>query len=109
MCFRPSISCAATGYSTTPFDVIAGVDLGGRITGAKVVFHNEPISFTTPVRQRQLDTLSCPRSRQAAARRHQRAAAGLRRRCDHQRARHARRRPRHRGAGAARARTRGPP
>jgi transcriptional regulator of nitric oxide reductase len=30
------------GYSTTPFDVIAGVDLGGRITGAKVVFHNEP-------------------------------------------------------------------
>jgi len=30
---------AATGYSTTPFDVIAGVDLGGRITGAKVVFH----------------------------------------------------------------------
>ena len=33
---------AAPGYSTTPFDVIAGVDLGGRITGAKVVFHNEP-------------------------------------------------------------------
>src|SRR5215831_9341902 len=33
---------AAPGYSTTPFDVIAGVDLGGHITGAKVVFHNEP-------------------------------------------------------------------
>jgi NosR/NirI family nitrous oxide reductase transcriptional regulator len=32
---------AATGYSTTPFDVIAGVDLNGRITGAKVVFHQE--------------------------------------------------------------------
>src|SRR5205085_1295714 len=32
---------AATGYSTTPFDVIGGVDLDGRITGAKVVFHNE--------------------------------------------------------------------
>src|SRR6516162_8368148 len=36
---------AAPGYSTTPFDVIAGVDLGGRITGAKVVFHNEPHVF----------------------------------------------------------------
>ncbi len=48
--------------------------------------------------------VSCPRSRQAAARRHQRAAAGLRRWCNHQRARHARRRPHHRGAGAARAR-----
>ena len=33
---------AAPGYATTPFDVIAGVDLDGRITGAKVVFHNEP-------------------------------------------------------------------
>src|SRR5450755_3956 len=33
---------AAPGYSTTPFDVIAGIDLGGRITGAKVVFHYEP-------------------------------------------------------------------
>src|SRR5947207_15915685 len=32
---------AATGYWTTPFDVIGGVDLDGRITGAKVVFHNE--------------------------------------------------------------------
>src|SRR6202049_4147013 len=31
---------AAPGYSTTPFDVIAGVDLEGRITGAKVIFHN---------------------------------------------------------------------
>jgi transcriptional regulator of nitric oxide reductase len=34
---------AAPGYSTTPFDVIAGVDTEGRITGAKVVFHQEPI------------------------------------------------------------------
>src|SRR5262245_17800053 len=32
---------AAPGYSLTPFDVIAGVDVGGRITGAKVVFHRE--------------------------------------------------------------------
>jgi NosR/NirI family nitrous oxide reductase transcriptional regulator len=44
------------GYSTTPFDVIAGVDLGGRITGAKVVFHNEPHVFDDPVRQTKLDT-----------------------------------------------------
>ena len=34
---------AAPGYTTTPFDVIAGIDLEGRITGAKVVFHHEPI------------------------------------------------------------------
>src|SRR5215813_4896713 len=47
---------AATGYSTTPFDVIAGVDLDGRITGAKVVFHNEPYIVHDPQRQRLLDT-----------------------------------------------------
>src|ERR1700691_5215496 len=47
---------AAPGYSTTPFDVIAGVDLGGHITGAKVVFHNEPYVLHDPVRQRLLDT-----------------------------------------------------
>src|SRR5262249_56853257 len=46
---------AAPGYSTTPFDVIAGVDLSGHITGAKVVFHNEPYIVHDPVRQRQLD------------------------------------------------------
>src|SRR2546423_15568706 len=33
---------ASPGYSTTLVDVIAGVDLDGRITGAKVVFHREP-------------------------------------------------------------------
>ena len=48
---------AATGYSTTPFDVIAGVDLRGRITGAKVVFHEESMIVHDRVRQRQLDTL----------------------------------------------------
>jgi len=48
---------AAPGYSTTPFDVIAGVDLGGRITGAKVVFHQESMIVHDRVRQRQLDTL----------------------------------------------------
>ena len=47
---------AATGYSTTPFDVIAGVDLDGRITGAKVVFHNENYIVHDRVRQRLLDT-----------------------------------------------------
>src|SRR5882672_10048146 len=47
---------AAPGYSTTPFDVIAGVDLGGRITGAKVVFHNEPYIVHDGQRQRLLDT-----------------------------------------------------
>src|SRR5882757_2500444 len=47
---------AATGYSTTPFDVIASVDLEGRITGAKVVFHNENYVVHDRVRQRLLDT-----------------------------------------------------
>src|SRR6478672_7257172 len=47
---------AATGYSTTPFDVISGVDLDGRITGAKVVFHNENYIVHDRVRQRLLDT-----------------------------------------------------
>jgi transcriptional regulator of nitric oxide reductase/NAD-dependent dihydropyrimidine dehydrogenase PreA subunit len=43
------------GYSGTPFDVIAGVDLSGRITGAKVVFHTEPIIVEDAGRQRELD------------------------------------------------------
>lgn len=46
----------APGYSTTPFDVIAGIDLTGHITGAKVVFHNEPFIVHDPIRQRLLDT-----------------------------------------------------
>ena len=81
---------AAPGYSSTPFDVIAGVDLSGRITGAKVVFHNEPHHRRrrrTPARARYL---SCPRGRQTATRRHRPAAARLRRRRDRQCARHAR-------------------
>src|SRR3977135_1610165 len=45
----------ATGYSTTPFDVIGGVDLDGRITGAKVVFHNENYIVHDTTRQRLLD------------------------------------------------------
>src|SRR5262249_32167319 len=47
---------AATGYSVTPFDVIAGVDLDGRITGAKVVFHREPYILNDAKRQSLLDT-----------------------------------------------------
>jgi NosR/NirI family nitrous oxide reductase transcriptional regulator len=47
---------AAPGYSGTPFDVIAGVDLGGRITGAEVVFHREPHIVHDARRQRLLDT-----------------------------------------------------
>jgi NosR/NirI family transcriptional regulator, nitrous oxide reductase regulator len=47
---------APRGYSTTPFDVIAGVDLDGRVTGAKVVFHNEPHIFDDVRRKRLLDT-----------------------------------------------------
>ena len=47
---------AATGYSTVPFDVIAGVDLSGHITGAKVVSHQESMIVHDAVRQRQLDT-----------------------------------------------------
>jgi transcriptional regulator of nitric oxide reductase len=48
---------ASPGYSTTPFDVVAGVDLSGRITGAKAVFHQEPIIVEDAFRQRQLDSI----------------------------------------------------
>src|SRR5438270_6218676 len=47
---------AAPGYTSTPFDVIAGIDISGHITGAKVVFHNEPHIVGDPIRQRELDT-----------------------------------------------------
>src|SRR5260370_22960058 len=47
---------AAPGYAVTPFDVIAGVDVDGRITGAKVVFHREPYIYHDAVRQPLLDT-----------------------------------------------------
>ncbi len=46
----------ASGYSSVPFDVIAGVDLAGRITGAKVIFHVEPYVVNDAIRQPQLDT-----------------------------------------------------
>src|SRR6266852_9959053 len=47
---------AAPAYSSIPFDVIAGVEPDGRITGAKVVFHREPYVYHDAVRQPQLDT-----------------------------------------------------
>jgi len=47
---------AAPGYSVVPFDVIAGVEPNGRITGAKVAFHREPYVYHDAVRQPQLDT-----------------------------------------------------
>ena len=47
---------AAPGYSSTPFDVIGGIDLSGHITGAKVVFHAEPHILHDPVREKELDT-----------------------------------------------------
>jgi NosR/NirI family nitrous oxide reductase transcriptional regulator len=47
----------ARAYSTIPFDVIAGVEPNGRITGAKVVFHREPYVYQDAIRQPQLDTL----------------------------------------------------
>jgi transcriptional regulator of nitric oxide reductase len=46
---------APPGYSVVPFDVIAGVEPSGRITGAKVVFHREPYVYQDAVRQPQLD------------------------------------------------------
>src|SRR5215475_7318014 len=47
---------AAVGYSATPFDVIGGVDLNGRITGAKVIAHNEPYILNDKKREQLLDT-----------------------------------------------------
>jgi NosR/NirI family nitrous oxide reductase transcriptional regulator len=47
---------AAPGYSIIPFDVIAGVEPDGRITGAKVIFHREPYVYQDAIRQPQLDT-----------------------------------------------------
>jgi NosR/NirI family nitrous oxide reductase transcriptional regulator len=47
---------AAVAYAPIPYDVIAGVEPDGHITGAKVVFHREPYVYHDPVRQPQLDT-----------------------------------------------------
>src|SRR4029077_7501817 len=47
---------AARECASTAFDVIAGVDMSGRITGAKVVFHVEPYIYHDALRQPLLDT-----------------------------------------------------
>ncbi len=46
----------AQGFSIIPFDVIAGVDPNGRISGAKVIFHRESHVYLDEIRQPQLDT-----------------------------------------------------
>jgi polyferredoxin len=44
----------APGYSSTPFDVVAGVTLDGAITGAVVLFHREPYLINDDRRTAQL-------------------------------------------------------
>lgn len=44
----------APGYSSTPFDVVAGVTLDGRITGTAVLFHREPYLINDARRTAQL-------------------------------------------------------
>ena len=46
----------APGYSSTPFDVVAGVGLDGRVTGAVVLFHREPYLLNDIRRTGQLVT-----------------------------------------------------
>ncbi len=46
----------AQGFSVIPFDVIAGVDLTGHISAAKVIFHRESHVYLDEIRQPQLDT-----------------------------------------------------
>ncbi len=46
----------APGYSSTPFDVVAGVALDGRITGAVVLFHREPYLINDAPRTARLVT-----------------------------------------------------
>src|SRR3984885_14866685 len=46
----------APSFSGIPFDVIAGVDLTGHISGAKVIFHREPHVYQEEIPQSQLDT-----------------------------------------------------
>lgn len=47
---------ASPGYSSIPFDVIGCVDIEGRITGAKVIYHREPYIMGDRVRAPLLDT-----------------------------------------------------
>jgi len=47
---------AAPGYASTPFDIIGGIDVSGRLTGAKVIFHAEPHILHDPDREQELNT-----------------------------------------------------
>ena len=47
---------ASPGYSSVPFDVLAGVDVTGKLTGAKVVYHREPHIMDDTRRADLLDT-----------------------------------------------------
>ena len=44
----------APGYTSTPFDIVAGVTPGGRVTGAAVLFHHEPYLLNDERRTGQL-------------------------------------------------------
>lgn len=44
----------APGYASTPFDVVAGVTLDGKITGAVILFHREPYLLNDRVRTQLL-------------------------------------------------------
>lgn len=46
----------APGYSSTPFDIVAGVTLEGTVTGAAVLFHREPYLINDTRRTAQLVT-----------------------------------------------------
>ena len=41
--FSTQTVVASAGYSGKPFDILAGIDLDGRITGAAILAHSEPI------------------------------------------------------------------
>ncbi len=41
--FSTQMVVASAGYSGKPFDILAGIDLEGRITGAAILAHSEPI------------------------------------------------------------------
>ncbi len=47
---------ASPGYSSVPFDVLAGVDVSGKLTGAKVIYHREPHIMDDTRREALLDT-----------------------------------------------------
>src|SRR2546430_10024699 len=59
---------AATGYSTTPFDVIGGVDLAGRIPRAQGGFPNQNKNVYRPMPPAFPATFPPPQTRRPAAR-----------------------------------------